>query len=314
MILQFPHAPTIKSSTTKTLTSPCLLGTKVNRYFTLIALSLGLTGCETLDNFDVPSLPNEGKEIVSTTKLFDAKQYFVNVAIKAQSNSSTPTELMNYYDAGIMLSNRIFDEFFALHFRADRSTNHNKTLTNIVGGSAIGVLGLTGSDAKELALLGIGLAAVNSEFENYMAYFLISPSMPQIKRMMDTGRAEYAKKIRTALTAQVVQGMKLTYAQTNEAIRAYHQKSSRLEIQAIVSESIALAKYEVPDLSQTEEEKKQEDILSQLNLRLTKQRGLMSLQSAKDIYALHRAKTHVIEQPEQPEQLTPEERKKERGL
>ncbi|CAM9961427.1 unnamed protein product, partial [Phaeothamnion confervicola] len=192
---------------------------------------------------NTPELPEKGKTHTEKNELLNKYQLFINAAIEAQQNATDKTKLRHYFESGVTLSNAISDNWFAMHFKAARETSHTKTLGNIIGATTIGVLGFTGAEAKQLGIFGLAMAGMNAEFENYMAYYLLSPAIPQIKKKLDEGRQSYADGIRQSF----VQDTEFSFPVVQSALEGYHGLSSRIEIQRIVTESVELAQYKVPD-------------------------------------------------------------------
>lgn len=222
------------------------------RTFLLLGTALAaLTGCQTIaGRFNSPDLPDKGKldEANQAGLLFTKQQLFVNAAIAAQAAPTDAAKLRNYFETGVLLSDAICNNWFATHFKADRETNHTKGLANIVGSTAIGVLGFTGAESKQLGIFGLGMAGMNAEFENYMAFYLLSPAIPQIRKKINEGREAYANRIRAVFSTAT----ELSFPVVQQALAGYHELCSRIEIQRVVTESVQLAQYTVPDLGAAE--------------------------------------------------------------
>jgi hypothetical protein len=279
--------------------------------FSSALLLASLAGCQgafsTNPHFDPDELPTKGSFTLVDTgdqkswKLMNLQQVFINSAILAQ-NGCDPTVtkstannapqitiqgdpdhlLLAYFDAGVALSDEIANVWFSFQFKQDRKTNHERGVVNIVGTTALGVLGFTGAEAKQLGLLGLGLAGINSEYQNYMAYFLVSPALEKIKEKFDTGRKQYAQNLRTAITAST----DLTFGQVRDAIASYHNLCSRIEIQRIVTASVDLAKYDVPSAANPAQQTELNTDLANLHKMLLGTGGSFDNTTAKNIYVL----------------------------
>ncbi len=212
-----------------------------------------LCGCQNRiikKQFDPPALLDETvykKGEDTKPGLLSPKEDFIKKAIDAQTNESDRDAQGRFFDAGIAYSDAIIDEWFSAQFKADRKVNHNKGFINVIGNSAVGVLGLTGAEAKQLGLLGLTLAGINSEFDNFSNNFLIAPVLHQVKKKLDEVRALYSDSLRNALfpSGSISPG----YSSVSRTIQKYHQLASRIEIQSIISRSVDVAKFEIPDQS-----------------------------------------------------------------
>lgn len=278
----------------------------MNRFSAGLLLLLGLSACTSapFHNFNPADLPTEQTDVAL---LKDTFMKAADIARRVQFNataSSPPAEsgsgpisanaadyraaMLRYFDAGVTISNRICDTWFKVQFFLDRETNHAKTLSNIVGSTAIGVLGFTGADVKQLGILGISLAGVNSEFDNYMTYFLVSPALPTIKEKLDNGRQEYARRYRDYLLQMPVD--ELTFGRTAEGVSRYHELCSRLEIQKIVVKSVELSRYTVDESLDPVDQEKVKRNLQILFNNLSGNEGTLTEDVARALYIWERVK------------------------
>ncbi len=145
------------------------------------------------------------------------------------------------FDAGVLISNQNLEAFFASFDTLQRKVAHHQNLMNITTGAAVGVLGYTGATPKTLALIGIGQAAANAEFQNYTGIFLLSPTLDLVRKKLTESRRTYASKMRMEL-ANVN-----SFGRVREMIAEYDATGSLLAIREYVRSSAELVSFDVID-------------------------------------------------------------------
>jgi hypothetical protein len=146
-----------------------------------------------------------------------------------------------FLKAGFNLSDASAELWFDKHYQKDINSRFLHDTVNTVLGTATAVVGIADGSSTSVALLGAGTVAVNNQWQNYEAAYLLSTSLPtvidKIKEARKAQREEMLKSV-TELT---------TYEDAVHLLMVYHDSASRKAIKLFIEQSVKLAEYSVGD-------------------------------------------------------------------
>lgn len=171
---------------------------------------------------------------------------FVKAKKDAYDNRNTDTAstyLLGYVNAGIALSNKACADWFSYHNREAERVDHNQGLANLVGNAVTAGMGIAEANANAMGYVGLILGGLNQGYEVFKEDFLLTGAIWKLEKGVREGRLQAAENLRSNATGSDP----YTYFEVQDALLAYHNSCSRLQLIAFVESSIDFARYQPPE-------------------------------------------------------------------
>jgi hypothetical protein len=168
--------------------------------------------------------------------LKDLTEHFVALSTRAQSNHRS--DINEFIAAGLNVSDEIVERWFKQQLALESASRYHQNAANVAGGFATAFLGITDASSRAVGILGAGVTAMNAQWRNVEAYYLLSPALPVVIEKLRGFRAEQREAILTALKTQEV-----SYNEAVAILRSYHQIASRETVQRYLQKSAELARF-----------------------------------------------------------------------
>ena len=172
--------------------------------------------------------------------LMDLTEHFLALATRAQNNHRQ--DVNEFIAAGLNVSDEITDRWFRQQYSLEAASRYHQNTANVAAGLGTALLGITDASSRAVGLLGAGVTAMNAQWRNVEAHYLISPTLPVVIDKIRAFRAEQREAILSALRTQEV-----NYNEAVAILRSYHQTASRETIQRFLQRSAELAQLTPAD-------------------------------------------------------------------
>lgn len=158
--------------------------------------------------------------------------------------------LENYANMGINFSNSACSLWFDELYMKDKLIQYRKNGLNIVGDTAVAVMGAVSSSSKAVSAVGALLGASNTAYENYGASFLLpSATIHKIQDMIRESRVESA----TIVKAKVASTDSIEVVK--DVLLEYHNLCSGQKVVNLLDKSLDFARYTFGDDTLTKPDK-----------------------------------------------------------
>ncbi len=215
----------------------------------LVLLLLGSAGCRSLRDRrphyhpdPLPSFATASVVVVDESgkerriPLMDLTEHFLALSTRAQNNH--PADVNEFIAAGLNVSDEIVERWFREQYSLQANSHYYQNTANVAAGLGTAVLGITDASSRAVALLGTGVTAMNAQWRNVEAHYLIAPSLPVVIQKIREFRAEQRRNILAGLRTQT-----LTYTDAVAILRSYHQTASRETIQRFLQRSAEISQF-----------------------------------------------------------------------
>lgn len=218
-----------------------------NKYIFLVVISLlFLGGCAgkgfklptQSSNYDVRSISSDSEVIELKGEIQD----FRSMITDEQGNRRNPSDISEYLDVGITVSDLACSVWFKIVSREGDSLDYKQRSMNILGDGLIGLLGLSSNVTNDLlGGLAITLGMGNAAFDNHNERFRLSNTMGTVYEKLKHARSNYSRDL--------LSRTQLSFPAAKRALRDYHNTCSRMSVEGFIEKSVELAKFELVDFS-----------------------------------------------------------------